>query len=171
VRQLPHHHRGNRVNSDGDGVSDDVDNCPEVANPNQEDADRDGAGDACDADDDGDGVDDAADNCPLDPNPDQADTDGDGAGDACDADLDGDGVQDNADQCVPTAPGAVVNAEGCAIAQICPCEGPWKNRLAYVACVTQTANDFREDGLIRLREMLRIILEAGKSRCGARPRN
>ena len=85
--------------------------------------------------------------------------------------LDNDGVPDNADRCLATPEGQVVNAEGCAIAQICPCEGPWKNRVAYVACVARTANDFREDGLISVRELLRIVFEAGKSRCGARPRN
>jgi len=49
------------------------DNCPLEANPDQEDADADGAGDACD-------------NCPGEPNPTQWDKDGDGVGDAC-ADL------------------------------------------------------------------------------------
>lgn len=34
---------------DGDGVSDDDDNCPSVANPDQADTDGDGLGDACDA--------------------------------------------------------------------------------------------------------------------------
>jgi hypothetical protein len=34
--------------SDGDGVPDDVDDCPTVANPDQADADDDGMGDACD---------------------------------------------------------------------------------------------------------------------------
>jgi|GEM_PF-3205550 len=33
---------------DGDGVSDEVDNCPANPNPNQEDSDGDGVGDACD---------------------------------------------------------------------------------------------------------------------------
>ena len=33
---------------DGDGVPDDTDNCPALANPDQEDADGDGFGDACD---------------------------------------------------------------------------------------------------------------------------
>lgn len=36
------------ADSDGDGVSDDVDNCPDVANPSQADANGDGEGDACD---------------------------------------------------------------------------------------------------------------------------
>jgi len=34
--------------SDGDGVPDDADNCPDAANPGQADCDEDGAGDACD---------------------------------------------------------------------------------------------------------------------------
>ena len=35
---------------DGDGVTDTVDNCPDTANPAQDDADGDGLGDACDPD-------------------------------------------------------------------------------------------------------------------------
>ncbi|MBA2751461.1 MAG: thrombospondin type 3 repeat-containing protein, partial [Actinobacteria bacterium] len=34
--------------ADGDGVEDVLDNCPDVANPDQADADGDGIGDACD---------------------------------------------------------------------------------------------------------------------------
>ena len=36
------------TDNDQDGVPDSVDNCPGVANPEQEDADGDGAGDDCD---------------------------------------------------------------------------------------------------------------------------
>ena len=36
------------VDTDADGVCDPDDNCPDLANNNQADADRDGAGDACD---------------------------------------------------------------------------------------------------------------------------
>ncbi|RJG41889.1 chitinase [Motilimonas pumila] len=35
------------TDSDGDGISDEVDNCPNVANPDQKDTDNNGVGDAC----------------------------------------------------------------------------------------------------------------------------
>ena len=52
--------------ADGDGVPDDTDNCPNVANADQLDTDSDGFGDLCDADDDGDGVSDTDDYYPND---------------------------------------------------------------------------------------------------------
>ena len=101
--------------TDSDGRRDEVDNCPEIINPNQDDLDNDGRGDVCDSDIDGDrtendddfdpfdsseqsdtdrdGVGDNSDNCPRDPNSDQADANNNNIGDACDgdADIDGDG--------------------------------------------------------------------------------
>ncbi|MHC4444378.1 MAG: thrombospondin type 3 repeat-containing protein [Planctomycetota bacterium] len=102
---------------DGDNVADDCDNCPEDANPGQEDCDGDFRGDVCDADDDNDGVPDCADgtsapcsnpnpcrdgetdncddNCLCGSNPDQGDCDGDGVGDVCESsDTDNDGIPD-----------------------------------------------------------------------------
>jgi hypothetical protein len=58
------------IDSDNDGIPDSDDNCPEVPNPDQLNADGDLWGDACD-------------NCILVPNDDQADADADGIGDAC----------------------------------------------------------------------------------------
>jgi hypothetical protein len=57
--------------SDGDGIIDILDNCPNIYNPGQQDSDGDGIGDVCD-------------NCPTINNPGQQDTDLDGKGDACD---------------------------------------------------------------------------------------
>jgi cysteine-rich repeat protein len=57
---------------DGDGILDQSDNCPLVANAGQANADGDAWGDACD-------------NCPSIATVSQTDTDGDGTGDPCDA--------------------------------------------------------------------------------------
>ncbi|PKN24848.1 MAG: hypothetical protein CVU65_10525 [Deltaproteobacteria bacterium HGW-Deltaproteobacteria-22] len=44
------------LDTDLDGILDTADNCPAIANPNQEDADGDKIGDPCDQDRDGDGI-------------------------------------------------------------------------------------------------------------------
>jgi len=82
--------------SDGDGIANANDNCPDVFNPirpidngSQPDADGDGLGDECDPtplppDVDNDNVPNDADNCPVDANTDQADNDIDAKGNVCD---------------------------------------------------------------------------------------
>ena len=72
------------VDTDQDGVGDEVDNCPRVSNPEQTDVNQNGIGDACD-DFDQDGILNAEDNCPDHANRYQQDTDGDGIGDHCDS--------------------------------------------------------------------------------------
>ena len=84
---------------DGDGFEDDIDNCPDMANPSQFDLDGDGEGDVCDPDDDNDTLKDWEDCCPYDYNPNQLDTDGDNLCDACDADDDNDLIADGKDNC------------------------------------------------------------------------
>lgn len=99
------------VDRDGDGVEDDVDNCPDAVNPSQKDKDNDGSGDECDPQDnrdsDQDGFENYEDNCMHLRNPGQKDYDGDGHGDRCDncrtfinegqRDSDGDGLGDVCD--------------------------------------------------------------------------
>lgn len=111
--------------TDHDGVTDCVDTCPGIMNPDQVDFDGDGAGDACETDDDNDGVPDFEsgvvpwDFFPHDPNI-CADDDRDGCDDcaigadgvgplpdkdprADGPDADGDGLCDSGDLC-PDAP-------------------------------------------------------------------
>jgi PKD repeat protein len=83
---------------DGDGDLNAADNCPLVSNPNQEDVDGNGIGNAC-QDTDADAVLDINDNCPLVSNQNQANIDGDSMGDVCDPDRDNDTVLNVADNC------------------------------------------------------------------------
>ena len=92
------------TDEDGDGVGDEVDNCPSIANPLQANFDNDTFGDVCDSDDDNDTIQDADDLCM------QGslnwissainDHDGDGCLDETeDSDDDNDGVIDVSDLC------------------------------------------------------------------------
>lgn len=78
------------IDTDGDGVPDIEDNCPQLANPDQADHDGDGLGDACDDDDDNDGLTDAYETGVTGTDPLAADTGATGTPDGLrDDDLDG----------------------------------------------------------------------------------
>ena len=84
------------TDSDGDGIADSLDNCPNTYNTSQADFDRDDLGNLCDSDDDNDGVPDSSDAFPLDAT-ESVDTDHDGIGNKADTDDDNDGVPDSSD--------------------------------------------------------------------------
>ena len=125
-----------QADSDGDGISDDTDNCPDDPNPYQIDSDGDGFGDACDIcpndadnDADNDGVCGDLDNCPLIANMDQMDNDSDSVGDLCDncpdtanpdqADSDGDGIGDACDNCLSMANVDQLDRDGDSVGDLC----------------------------------------------------
>ena len=108
---------------DGDGIENDLDNCPTTENADQSDLDGDGIGDVCDNcqddsnvdqnDQDTDSIGDICDNCPANSNSDQADNDTDTVGDLCDncpttantdqTDNDGDSYGNVCDNCPDNA--------------------------------------------------------------------
>ena len=83
-------------------------------------------------------------------------------------DSDNDGVPDYLDQCPDTRAGAVVDANGCSIDQLCPCEGPWRNHGEYLNCLRAVAAQFAQDGLITAAEAKLLLRQAASSDCGRR---
>ena len=91
------------VDSDGDGVVDSQDKCPNTPAGRKVNA----AG--CELDSDGDGVVDGLDKCPNTPAGRKVNADG------CEMDSDGDGVTDALDQCPNTPAGDRVDDKGCSL--------------------------------------------------------
>jgi len=89
------------IDSDGDGVPDYLDKCPDTPKGVAVDAN------GCPLDSDGDGVPDYLDKCPDTPKGVAVDANG------CPFDTDGDGVPDYLDKCPNTPKGIAVDANGC----------------------------------------------------------
>jgi hypothetical protein len=91
-------------------------------------------------------------------------------------DADADGVPDSQDQCPDTPSDTVVNAQGCSIDQLVPCDGPasggtWRNHGQYVSAVARVAQQFVAQHLITRAEKGQIVSEAARSDCGRKSRH
>jgi M6 family metalloprotease-like protein len=131
---------GNPGDADGDGVIDNVDNCPITANSNQLDTDLDAVGDVCD-------------NCPLISNTNQLDADGDLIGDACDGciDVDGDGLCGGVDNCPTVYNPPQLDSDGDGVGDACQCQSAkwvFDGETAYqqMGSAVSGAGDVNHDG-------------------------
>jgi hypothetical protein len=119
--------------TDGDGIPDDVDNCPDVANPDQADADGDGIGDVCESvqeDLDGDGIPDDVDNCP-------------------ESNLEQTIIIDGCDSGVEN----FLFEDGCTMSDlISGCAEGANNHGKFVSCVSHLTNDWKSQKLISGKE-------------------
>lgn len=103
--------QGCELDSDGDGVVDSKDRCPNTPAGAKVNAD------GCELDGDGDGVVDSKDRCPDSPAGAKVNADG------CELDSDGDGVVDSKDSCPDSKAGAKVDDKGCEIAGVIALKG------------------------------------------------
>lgn len=116
------------VDSDGDGLSDDMDQCPDT--PAGVPVNDQG----CEADTDGDGIVDRLDTCPDTPTGVAVNEQG------CTAvvDADGDGIPDDQDQCPDTPAGTVIDERGCAPEPGCRAPAPGEP-ISLEGCATGDA--------------------------------
>jgi hypothetical protein len=121
---------------DGDGVADDLDQCPDT--PTAETSDENGCSDS-QKDTDNDGVTDDLDQCSDTPTGETSDENG--CSDS-QKDTDNDGVTDDIDQCPDTPSGAVVDVNGCEVFTL-----PVQNFKVEVGSATCVGNS---DGIINL---------------------
>lgn len=123
--------------TDGDGILDSQDNCPQVANPDQADFDDDGMGDVCDDDIDNDAVVNMDDICPW----------------------------TSSGEIVDPASGCSIT-QLCPCEGPMDQGASWKNHGKYVSCVTHAAYDFIGLGLIDEVTKNIYVSAAAQSSCG-----
>jgi hypothetical protein len=123
--------------TDGDGILNDVDNCPDIFNPWQKDYDTDGIGNACDPDIDGDGVTNNSDQCWF---------------------TSPGVVVDPSNGCSIHQLNPCKGPRGTT--------DKWKNHGEYVSSFAKTVNSFVSMGLLKKREQGMIISRAARSSCG-----
>ena len=146
--------------TDGDGILDGLDKCPDTPKGAKIDAV------GCPIDSDGDGVYDGIDQCPDTPKGAKVDAKG------CPIDSDGDGIFDGLDKCPNTPAGAKIDADGCPIdsdgdgvydgLDKCP-DTPKGLKVDAVGCpieVTERETELFDTGLIRLNN---VNFETGKA--------
>lgn len=112
--------------TDGDGIYDNVDNCPTVPNPGQENCDGDSEGDVCDSDDDNDGCADEADAHPC-------------SNLAATVMIDG---------CDSGVPNVLITCGSTMSDLIADCAAAAGNHGDFVSCVAHITNEWKSAGII-----------------------
>lgn len=160
---------------DGDGVVDNLDNCPDTPNPGQEDDDQDDLGNVCDncpdtpnpgqEDGDLDAVGDVCDNCPNTYNPEQEDDNDDGVGDHCDCNRNG--VRDDED-----IAGGAPDSDSDGVLDECEAWGDLDGDghvglsdlsilLADYNCTSNCTADINGDGVVDLADLAELLAHYG----------
>jgi hypothetical protein len=78
-------------------------------------------------------------------------------------DADGDGVLDAVDACPGTPAGDLVDTRGCSL---CPCDGRWGSRSAYVQCVRTQGRTLVAAGVLSSEELRAAVSAARRASCG-----
>jgi hypothetical protein len=86
------------------------------------------------------------------------------------SDHDADGVDDVLDLCPDTMGGAPTDADGCSLAQLCPCDGPdagaWPNHGHYVVCTVRAVARIGAHNELTRAQLRTLVPSAAGSACG-----
>lgn len=87
------------------------------------------------------------------------------------SDNDGDGVDNVLDLCPQTADGLLTDADGCSVAQLCPCEGPaesgaWRNHGRYLVCTVRAVVRVGRHNELSRAQLRTLVPRAAGRACG-----